>query len=88
MGIAKKTSARGRLPRAKRSTLESQTSSGNCLKITLKSKLKQRGCENALSSDFVKHSSKFEGSRVDFGRHFEGAFETKKAREASLEAGF
>ena len=39
-----------------------------------KKRLRKGSPQNALQSDFVKHSSNFGGSGVHLGSHFEGAF--------------
>ena len=68
--------------------LEIAVLSADLLQNSVKKLLAKRRFKNALESDFVKHSPNFGGSGVDLGRHFEGAFEAKNARDSILEASF
>ena len=77
----------GGLGKIKNNSLKTQILNEICYKKHRKLYKKQR-MKNALESDFLKHQPNFRGTGVDFERHVEASFGTKKAREAIPEGRF
>ena len=73
---------------AQKQHLEIADSSRDLLKNSINITMKNRIFESTLWSDFLKHSSNFGGSGVDFGRHFGGAFGVENSQNEASEAGF
>ena len=59
--------------------LEIADSRGELLRKMSNKRCTARRFKDSIGSDFVKHSSSFGGSGVDWWCHFEGAFEAPKS---------